>query len=425
MLLALERPTSSESGYVESLHAGTYRQKQFSTAVHQRENTSVLKRESELLRTLAVKNQLDSVWLSKKKKKKIASQLRLPLSDIRRPHFVVCLYFLTQRPCIMHGYQRGNTINNVLYRDGVGSMSRKSAMWAVGAAALTAAAAVVYGAYRMGKYQGRVKYAPINQTGEKNNRASGAVAEAQPKVASKMRGEGRVDSESTTEDEDVDDDDGELLQETAVHDIPLHELDPNQKWVAIKDVVHGFVYLSAKERKVVDTPWYKALDDVRQLATAEYLYPSVGYKRKEHCFGCAHISWKLIKHLRSVQTELGITDFMVESVRMAGLFHDAGHTLYSHLDQRIFKHLNMPKWMREHETRGAKLFEFIVKEENLDYPPEQVKLIQHLMTGEYLPGYPRWLFMIVACEDTGFDTDKMSYIGKHKYTMRTCKPSDS
>jgi hypothetical protein len=266
------------------------------------------------------------------------------------------------------------------------------------AVVVVGATTALYIAYRYGKRSGGMNSKRLPQDDDHSLPLRTKVAEEREARKEENKEVKEEENEANTK----------KLAATEEYDIPFHELDPAQKWVAIKDIVHGFVYLSAKERKAVDTPLYKALDDVQQLSTAKYLYPSVGYTRKEHSFGCAHLAWKVLKHIRSVQPEIGVTDFIMESVRMAALMHDVAHCLNSHTaDNYILKRYKMAPWMYEHETRGAKLFEFIVKEENLDYSEEQVRLIQHLMTGDYLEGYPRWLFMIVACETTGFDYDKV------------------
>jgi len=265
------------------------------------------------------------------------------------------------------------------------------------AVVVVGATTALYVAYRYGKRSGDMSSKRLPHD-EHCLTIRPEVAEEQQARKEENKEAGEEENEANTK----------KLAATEEYDIPFHELDPTQKWVAIKDIVHGFVYLSGKERKAIDTPLYKALDDVQQLSTAKYLYPSVGYTRKEHSFGCAHLAWKVLKHIRSVQPEIGVTDFIIESVRMAALMHDCGHALSSHTaDSYILKRYKMASWMYEHETRGAKLFEFIVKEEKLDYSEEQVRLIQHLMTGDYLEGYPRWLFMIVACETTGLDYDKV------------------
>jgi hypothetical protein len=76
-------------------------------------------------------------------------------------------------------------------------------------------------------------------------------------------------------------------------------------------------------------------------------------------------------------------------------------------DSFILKRLNIPDSCKTHEKRGCRLFAWMVKHYKLDIPDEQVRLVQHLILGDHLDGYPKWLFMIVACKETSLDTDKM------------------
>jgi hypothetical protein len=102
----------------------------------------------------------------------------------------------------------------------------------------------------------------------------------------------------------------------------------------IKDVLYDFVELRAKEKSVVDTPHFQALRRVDQLGPVPYLYPSAGIKRFEHSLGVPHLSLKMLETLRSNQPELEVTDFLIESVRLASLCHDIGHIVSVHADAK-------------------------------------------------------------------------------------------
>lgn len=78
--------------------------------------------------------------------------------------------------------------------------------------------------------------------------------------------------------------------------------------------------------------------------------------------------------------------------------------------------------MREHETRGVALFEWMCRHYELSYSADEVKYIQHLITGEYLDGWPRWSFMILNNQQNTLDVDKLSYL--HSDRMQLCKPHD-
>src|SRR5712692_126450 len=65
----------------------------------------------------------------------------------------------------------------------------------------------------------------------------------------------------------------------------------------VRDLVHGFVYLTDLEVKVVNHPLFQRLRHVRQNDVAAHVYPSLNTSRFEHSLGCAHVSGKMALNL--------------------------------------------------------------------------------------------------------------------------------
>lgn len=97
------------------------------------------------------------------------------------------------------------------------------------------------------------------------------------------------------------------------------------------DVVHGYVELADVSVCIVDTPEFQRLRDVRQLGGVQAVYPCAGHSRFEHVLGTAHTAREFITQLAARQPELGITARDMLCVEVAGLIHDLGHGLLSHL----------------------------------------------------------------------------------------------
>lgn len=96
----------------------------------------------------------------------------------------------------------------------------------------------------------------------------------------------------------------------------------------IIDPVHGTISLSELETKVIDTPVFQRLRNVKQLGFAHYVFPGADYSRFAHSLGVCHLVGKSLDTLKSIDG--GIEDDEVQDCRLAGLLHDVGHYPFSH-----------------------------------------------------------------------------------------------
>ena len=107
----------------------------------------------------------------------------------------------------------------------------------------------------------------------------------------------------------------------------------------IQDRLYGPIKLEPLLIRVLDTPQYQRLADIKQLGGSFYVYPSANHTRKEHSIGVAHLAGMAATHLRACQPELCIDDEDVLCVKLAGLVHDIGHGPFSHMfEEFIHKH---------------------------------------------------------------------------------------
>lgn len=112
----------------------------------------------------------------------------------------------------------------------------------------------------------------------------------------------------------------------------------------VRDLVHGFVYLTDLEVKVINHPLFQRLRHVKQNDVASYVYPSLNTSRFEHSLGCAHVAGKMARNLlRSPQwdeykeaVKLEPHDFE-QVCRLYALLHDIGHLPLSHLFEIAFE----------------------------------------------------------------------------------------
>ena len=59
----------------------------------------------------------------------------------------------------------------------------------------------------------------------------------------------------------------------------------------IRDLVHGYIEVDDLEMKIIDTPNFQRLKDIRQL-TCQQAYPSANHTRFEHSLGVLHLAKK-------------------------------------------------------------------------------------------------------------------------------------
>ena len=91
----------------------------------------------------------------------------------------------------------------------------------------------------------------------------------------------------------------------------------------IKDSVHDHITVEGVAEDLLDTPAVQRLRRIKQLGTAELVYPSANHTRFEHSLGVYHLARHALDHL-------GIEGRQAERVRAAAILHDIGHSPFSH-----------------------------------------------------------------------------------------------
>lgn len=108
----------------------------------------------------------------------------------------------------------------------------------------------------------------------------------------------------------------------------------------IRDAVYGFQRFHPHEIAVIDSPLLQRLRGVHQTALSHLVYPSANHTRFEHSLGVATKAEQLALALRSARSGPDISDRHILELRLAGLLHDTGHGLFSHLTESILAERN-------------------------------------------------------------------------------------
>lgn len=116
----------------------------------------------------------------------------------------------------------------------------------------------------------------------------------------------------------------------------------------VRDPLHGFVYLSDDEWKIVNHPVFQRLRDIKQLAMGHFVYPGATHTRFEHSIGVVHVASSIFDRVversergdgPSLQEAFSVDASAVargrQILRLASLLHDLGHPPFSHSGETL------------------------------------------------------------------------------------------
>ena len=206
----------------------------------------------------------------------------------------------------------------------------------------------------------------------------------------------------------------------------------------IADPIHTQILLDALCCRIVDTPQYQRLRELKQLGTCSFVFPTAIHTRFEHSLGVAHFSARVCLALRSHQPELNITDADILSVKVAGLCHDLGHGPFSHVYDGVFIKKMHPngvstasgaKW--RHEDGSVAMFRYLLDSNGIHLSSYGLKAQDQLFIEEIIRGVKEterkgrladkfYLYDIVNNMRSGLDVDKLDYFQRDmRYTTVT------
>lgn len=150
----------------------------------------------------------------------------------------------------------------------------------------------------------------------------------------------------------------------------------------IRDNVHGDIEISEQFLHIVNTPEFQRLRRIRQLATAQYVFPSADHTRFIHSLGTFAVMQKIIAHFEEYFQTLGrpveITQEDKNALLLASLLHDLGHTPFSHAMEDIFfnaRRVPHEKWTIDIIKRSGPLYDAIKEHFDESYVERVTDLI--------------------------------------------------
>lgn len=108
----------------------------------------------------------------------------------------------------------------------------------------------------------------------------------------------------------------------------------------INDPIWKIITLTPLQSEIINLPLMQRLRRVRQLALAYMVFPSANHSRLEHSIGSSRASQEMFDSLaKSTSMTESFKSQSREAVSLAGLLHDCGHTVFSHVGERILQRL--------------------------------------------------------------------------------------
>lgn len=177
----------------------------------------------------------------------------------------------------------------------------------------------------------------------------------------------------------------------------------------VRDSLYDLIPLGERELKLINTPEFLRLQQVKQLGFVYRTWPGATHSRYEHSLGCYHLAVRALRSLlmRGENGGLeGVETSSIQTLIVASLLHDIGHYPFSHtiedLGYPIIHHEKVGRHIIEHSEIAtiiehdyhlspARVADMIDPPRSHSLPADD-ELLAHLLSGaldvdklDYLP----------------------------------------
>jgi uncharacterized protein len=171
----------------------------------------------------------------------------------------------------------------------------------------------------------------------------------------------------------------------------------------LRDPVHGDIYLTDAETRILDTREMQRLRGIKQLGTAYLVYPGCVHTRFDHSLGCLHMAKRILEHLRMAGHRIDNAEAAVALAAM--LVHDVTHIPFGHTfedERQIFP---------RHDA-GPRLLHFLSPSRELGKTLLDLGLLDEVQA--ILAGNARLPWMTEVVSST-VDADLLDYVRRDSF----------
>ncbi|HEV2662877.1 MAG TPA: HD domain-containing protein, partial [Ktedonobacteraceae bacterium] len=107
---------------------------------------------------------------------------------------------------------------------------------------------------------------------------------------------------------------------------------------SVRDSLYDLIPLGPREKKLINTPEFLRLQQVKQLGFVYRIWPGATHTRYEHSLGCYYLALRALRSLLQREEDGGLYDIEISSVQtlvVAALLHDIGHYPFSHTIEEL------------------------------------------------------------------------------------------
>jgi len=169
------------------------------------------------------------------------------------------------------------------------------------------------------------------------------------------------------------------------------------------DSVHGSIGVTETELRLIDTPIFQRLHRIKQLGTADLVYPGATHSRFAHSIGAMFVMNQYVENVTKDNKPIAEDSDEKQKLRLAALLHDVGHYPFSHsLEtpmQEQFKCCG-------HEERGKNIINSILADHLENYTAQEIVDILDKKVADDV-------FSLLISSD--FDVDKLDYLMRDAY----------
>jgi uncharacterized protein len=204
--------------------------------------------------------------------------------------------------------------------------------------------------------------------------------------------------------------------------------DPIYRYLRITKGGPGGVPGDASEQDLVDSAWMQRLRRIHQLQSAWWVFATAEHSRFQHALGSMHLAGEWARHLYpSLSASCAGTPspaLVEETMRVAGLLHDAGHGPFGH----FFDENYLDTWGIDHEVIGRTLITgplaghiaALRASPNADFEGGETvdpRWVAYLISSGELADFqpPAWLSALKPALVGPYSADNMDYVPRDSY----------